>query len=292
MTSLVLDLQQEVLKPDCDVLHALRKAHLIAAKLNLKEFDSWIQNELNGYNCSNGEIPEYRDIQGIVKLNNPLCGWIPVVFENEKEEKRLSHRKIFQSISEVIVSSKEEHALLIYFSSNVSQELSKKAGAPVVFKAALFITQVSLSGIVEKVKNCLLEWTLQLENEGILGEDMRFSQEEATMAKEIPQQINNYYGAVVNGDVSQSQVVSGDHNSISFNYEQAADLMEKVKQSIEQEQLSDEDRESALELVAEAETKIAAQKKPGIIYAALSALKDFLVAGGADVTAALLVQYL
>ena len=40
------------------------------------------------------------------------------------------------------------------------------------------------------------------------------------MAKEIPQQINNYYGTVVNGDVSQSQVVSGDHNSIAFNYGQ------------------------------------------------------------------------
>ena len=112
------------------------------------------------------------------------------------------------------------------------------------------------------------------------------------MAKEIPQPINNYYGTVVNGDVSQSQVVSGDHNSIAFNYGQASDLMKKVRDSIEQEQLSDEDRESAMELISEAETKIAAQKKPGIIHAALSGLRDFLVAGGANVTAALVVQYL
>ena len=49
MSSLVLDLQQEVLKPDCDILNALRKAHLIAAKLKLTEFDSWIMSELNGY---------------------------------------------------------------------------------------------------------------------------------------------------------------------------------------------------------------------------------------------------
>lgn len=59
MNSLVLDLQQKVLRPDCDILDALRKAHLIAAKLKLAEFDSWIQNELNGYNCTNDEIPEY-----------------------------------------------------------------------------------------------------------------------------------------------------------------------------------------------------------------------------------------
>ena len=34
-----------------------------------------------------------------------------------------------------------------------------------------------------------------------------------------------------------------------------------IRTSIEQEQLSDEDRESAMELISEAETKIVAQKK-------------------------------
>lgn len=47
MDSLLRDLQQEVLKPDCDILNALRKAHLIAAKLKLTEFDSWIMSELS-----------------------------------------------------------------------------------------------------------------------------------------------------------------------------------------------------------------------------------------------------
>ncbi len=121
---------------------------------------------------------------------------------------------------------------------------------------------------------------------------MQFSQEEANMAKEIPQQIYNYYGIVVNGDVSQSQVVSGDHNSNAFNYGQASELIKKVRDSIEQEQFSNEDRKSAMELILEAETKIAAQKKPGIIRAALSGLRDFLVAVGANVTAALIAQYL
>ncbi len=46
-----------------------------------------------------------------------------------------------------------------------------------------------------------------------------------------------------------------------------------------------------MELITEAEDKIAV-KKPGIIRAALSGLRDFLVAGGANVTAELIVQYL
>lgn len=68
MSSLVLDLQQEVLNKDCDILNALRKAHLIASKLQLKEFDIWIQHELNGYeNCSRDEIPNYRTVKGCFK---------------------------------------------------------------------------------------------------------------------------------------------------------------------------------------------------------------------------------
>ena len=42
-----------------DIVSALRKAHIIASKLNLTEFDSWILSELNGYKCDEKEIPEY-----------------------------------------------------------------------------------------------------------------------------------------------------------------------------------------------------------------------------------------
>lgn len=273
-------------------MNALRKAHLIAVKLHLKEFDSWVQSELNGYNRKNDEIPEYRDIRGMVKLHNPMGAWIPAIFNDENEVDRLSRRKVYQSISEIIVFSKGESTPLIYFPGNVSQYLSEKAGVPIVLEAALFISQASLSSIVEKVKNCLLEWTIRLENEGIIGENMRFTEEEQNMAQETPQQINNYYGTVVNGDVSQSQVVSGDHNTVSYNYESAADLMGKIKDSVAHEQLSDEDRETVMELIDETEDKIAAKKKPAIIKAALSGLRDFLVAGGANVSAALVVQYL
>ena len=46
MSSIVLDLQNEVTKPDCDIVSVLRKAHLIAAKLGLTDFDKWIICEL------------------------------------------------------------------------------------------------------------------------------------------------------------------------------------------------------------------------------------------------------
>ena len=90
MSSLILELQHEVMKPDCDILYALRKAHLIASKLRLAEFDAWIQNELNGYKMNQDGIPEYRRINGRLKAWNPYHGWIPVILDNTELEKMLS----------------------------------------------------------------------------------------------------------------------------------------------------------------------------------------------------------
>ena len=208
MSSLVLDLQQEVLKPDCDILNALRRAHLIATKLKLSEFDSWIMSELNGYD------------------DNPRHGWIPVVIPYPEIEKAICIREMGNSISDILeLRNTSGDTILMNYSGEAEKTINSICTAPFPTNFTLHISKHLLKSIIDKVGNCLLEWTIRLEAEGILGEDMRFSQEETNMAKEIPQQINNYYGTVVNGDVSQSQVVSGDHNSIAFNYGQASDLM-------------------------------------------------------------------
>ena len=45
---------------------------------------------------------------------------------------------------------------------------------------------------------------------------MTFNEKETASAKEMPKQINNYYGTVVNGSVSSSQIVSGNYNSFTY----------------------------------------------------------------------------
>lgn len=46
MGGIVLELQNEIVSSNCDVVNILRKAHLIASKLKLADFDQWIQHEL------------------------------------------------------------------------------------------------------------------------------------------------------------------------------------------------------------------------------------------------------
>lgn len=295
MSSIVLDLQQEVLKPDCDILNALRKAHLIASKLKLKEFDKWLQSELNGYSYGDQDkIPNYRKVKGTLKAFNPYNGWIPAQCTDDELEKIICEQKLWQPISELqeLCQQNAEGTIVLQFSAEKMKAIASMFSTPVPMQFALHISQHLLKSIIELVKNCILEWTIRLESEGVLGEDMRFSQEETVMAQKVPQTINNYYGTVVNGDVQKSQIVSGDNNTVTFSYEQVSELINEVKKVVKDSEMTEEDRETADELITDVETKIENKKKSAIIKAALNGLKDFLVGTGANVAGALIMQYL
>ena len=70
MTPIVLQLQQESLDRSVSVTDLLRKSLVIARKLKLCEFESWINSELRGYGPQE-KIPDYRRVKGSVKFWNP-----------------------------------------------------------------------------------------------------------------------------------------------------------------------------------------------------------------------------
>lgn len=285
MESIVLDLQQEILKSECDILSALRKAHLIASKLKLTEFDAWINSELNGYHCSINEIPEYRQVTGQLKGWNPYHGWIPVVLQDRIFEEGLCHTRLGDSISDIIeLHNKSKEHFVMNFSADVVKLLNSCCNIPVETNYALHVSTHLLQAIIDKVANCLLEWTLKLEESGILGENMSFNETEKNLAKGLPQQIN-YYGTVINGDVSGGQFVSGNNNTVTYNSDNVKSAVDEIRKSLDNEIISNEDMESALEILEDISSKLEQNKKPSIIRSAFAGLKDFLISVGAGVTA-------
>ncbi len=277
------------MQPDGDILSALRKAHLIAAKLKLTEFDIWIQRELNGYEqCTRTEIPEYRKLKGALKFYNPYYGWCPALLRDDELEKMVCEQKMPMSLAELQDLYRQIDDVFVYqFPAGLCESLSESFQTPDLMQFALHISKHHIASIVEKVRNTLLEWTIKLEAEGILGDNMTFKQEEKDTAKVIPQQIN-YYGPVINGNVSSSQVLSGDGNTITYNAADVKNAVSEITEALNNENLSDEDKETAIELLGEISQKLDQGKKPGIIKSALVGLKDFVLAAGANVTAALI----
>lgn len=81
MNSIVLELQRDALNPSISVLILLRKAYVVARKLNIRQFQEWIELELNGY--KGHPIPEYRVVRGQLRAWNPYHGWHQIVTDDQ-----------------------------------------------------------------------------------------------------------------------------------------------------------------------------------------------------------------
>ena len=64
--------------------------------------------------------------------------------------------------------------------------------------------------------------------------------------------------------------------------------LDEIKASIQTESISPEDIECVLEILDDISNKVEQKKKTGIIKTALVGLKDFVLAAGANITAALI----
>lgn len=195
MTGIVLELQQEALSKEVDVITLLRKAYLIARKLKLTEFEKWISLEQNGYSI-NEEIPQYRHVTGEVKAWNPYHGWIPVVFNRDTplDEHRL--RDSIANLANVYENSKGGYCLL-YFPPEINAYLSKNSSFQT--KYALHVSLNQIYNVIEQVRNKILEWSITLEENGIIGEGLQFSSEEKQKALDTPAVVsytNNFYAEV------------------------------------------------------------------------------------------------
>lgn len=194
-----------------------------------------------------------------------------------------------ESISAIVSSCNQNDNELIYeFGGEQQDRFNKYFKTPVTLRFALHFSIILVKNVVEKVKNTILEWTIKLESEGILGEGMKFNSTEIETAKQIPQTNNYYLGNtnVINGSVNNSSVIAGNENHVEFTYEKAKEAVDEIETVLNTDKLSTEDKETAIEMLEDIKEKISEKKKPNIIKYALGGLKDFLIGVGASATVA------
>jgi hypothetical protein len=83
MPSLVDQLQSAALDRNVPVEDLLRRAKVVATKLESHQFLSWIDREMKGYGPDD-PVPEYRELSGIVEAWNPYHGWQAVIWGKMK----------------------------------------------------------------------------------------------------------------------------------------------------------------------------------------------------------------
>lgn len=212
MSGLILELQADALDRNVRVSDLLRKAFVISKKLGIDEIERWIQNELNGYS-THEEIPIYRKIRGEVKVWNPYHGWQPLNFGDPAYGEALSSRTIGQPVSELdeLKENGKQSGLHVPFSQQIVNALMDNMGVPL--QPSLHVPYTEIIGILDAVRNNLLQWALELEQKGVIGEGMTFSKEEKSAATQVTYQITNNIGSMSHSQLQQhssgaSQVIN------------------------------------------------------------------------------------
>lgn len=288
MKSLVFELQSKVLNSSSTVSDLLRTALIVARKLDVTEFEAWVTLELNGYADHDDDVPKYRKLQAALKVWNPYHGWQPLFTADAKMHEQLARSDMSQSIVELetLLCGKSRS-----FYSNFSPDLERRLmqNMEVAMRPAREVSRVQIAGIVERVRNLILDWALRLEKAGVLGENMTFSSEEKAKANEVTVTYNVENQTVIHG-MSNSQVQQGtNHSSQAFAQHQGveetaiASFISELRKQLDTLGLSDDARQ---EIEADIVTVEVQGKSPkprsAIIKEALKSIRSVLenAAGG------------
>lgn len=189
-SSIVRQLQELALDPNSNLEELLNKCLFISRKLKIKPLRKWCELEIEGY--SGQQIPSYRKIKGELKAHNPVRGLIPFVIPPELDE-IVTNIDVIQPIGEICslvntVDRKLFYTLTSEMNHILMQMQRDYLGSPMMPKLIIDISQ--LMAIQKKVRNIILDWSMRLEEDGVLGEGLKFSEKEKE--KVAAMSVNNF----------------------------------------------------------------------------------------------------
>ncbi len=283
MTGLVLELQADALNENISVLSLLRKAKVVSVKLEVTTINEWLDHELRGY-PTRSSVPEYRRVVGRTVCHNPYRGWIPLEVRGADAQKFMTERRLHQSMGELCQFADKGigESVLFMYPPQIAQQIMN--GTDGRFEPALEVGVNVIHGVIATVRNKILDFALELEKQGILGEGLTFTQAEKMTASNITYNVNieNMTGSQLQqGTTSSTQTYNAQVTDLSA----VAEFVERLLPAIGE--LSDAtDREQVQSDLETIRSQLKAPKpKTGIIRECLTSVRSVLEGAAGDVGA-------
>ncbi len=229
MVGIVLELQRDCLESTVPASSILRKAKVIAAKLELNQLKTWLSAELEGYNCAPNDLPEYRKGIGQPKFNNPYNGWCPIMTDDGQFGRIIRTVFFMQPIAELEELAAGDGTLIMYYNPTVQETLQRSL--PARMECGLHFSKTQIKVALDYVRNKTLDWTLELEGHGILGDGFTFGEAQKNEAKMVT---NHIYGGNIGvvGDVEGDAVNSGFlNNSGNVDFAKISRLADQIEEA-------------------------------------------------------------
>ncbi|MCD8465329.1 hypothetical protein [Xylella taiwanensis] len=286
---LVNELVDAVLDRTVSLAHLLRLALVAASRLELPALAAWIKGELNGY--PSDEVPDYRRVLAPFIAKDPVKGFVPLNLPPDIS-KEFAQLSVIQSIHELgqFAQRKTE----IYFALNPEIERSlmeiMRLSSGGMGRPLYLLSNEKVHEILEKVRDKVLQWVLDLETQGVLGKGRIFSVEE----KQIVKNYRFNFGDVKNSNV-QIGTIGSNQTHIHTADDMAAllSLIECLRTALEQGAVSEEIRgELQAYLMTLQEQAISSKPEWPIIKRAAQSMKAMFENAAGNVIAAQIMPYL
>jgi len=203
MNPLIVEIRNDIIGDKESITSVLRKAKVLAKKLGLRELSKWIGYELEGY-PDKESLPNYRIISGEMKAWNPFHGYVPIYFKGPKEAETFSSKPLYDSIIQIEKVCNEQNSkgeIVSQIPNSIKMQLLKITNG---MEPAFLFNQAQFLSIIDNVKNILLDWMLKLEDEGIVSEDLNFSEKEKEKASNIVVNISQMNNSQIQLDTINS----------------------------------------------------------------------------------------
>jgi hypothetical protein len=276
MASLVLELQRDALTTTVSVSDLLRKALLIATKLDIPEFKTWIDDEMNGYrDQSNSKIPLYRTCIGTVIGEDQWRRRSPVMFSDSELAKLSETVVIVDAVVEIETiiqrTGKDDgHNLSVGFAPEQEKLLRDLFRVDTV-RFTRTVRVEDLKRVLDAVRNEILRWSMKQEKDGILGEGMTFSQDERRKASAV-HYTTHFHGSV--GNVAQNAHHFSQTANAAMTPHDLAKLVADFSSHIDELSLDGRQRQRAEAQLEILKTELDGEPDPEIIMQAGRTLRN------------------
>jgi hypothetical protein len=251
--SLVEEIQAGALNRDVPVVDLLRRVKLAAAKLKLAETQEWVDRELNGYaGVADDGIPPYRVASGMVMHFTPYHGTRPAYGDPESIAAMSLHwfREPVGALEAFLTLPGDR--LIVSIDMDVAKMLAANG---MNGNYNIHFSKNIVVSIADAVRNLILDWAINLEAEGILGEGVSFTVEEKNKAVEAASTINiNNYGHYHQGDTNGNQNRTTVNGVDSSTNTLSIDVFEQLQSAVTNIDNA-ADRDALLELIKQMDAK-------------------------------------
>lgn len=215
-TSIVHKLLRDIADPAISVASLLRTAKIVATKLGQSDALHWINRELDGYCDGDEGVPPYRRLHGSLRAFHPVAGWKPILFPDPETEEILSAAPMGSSLGSLEQGFSRRQGKGeqqgFGFSLTPSRKATTCQAIGTTTEVVLDLDAGQLWGIIDRVRNLLLDWALELDRAGVVGIDMDFSPMEKQEAKVVTQNFFIQNAGVV-GNVTDGATVSNNQSA-------------------------------------------------------------------------------